>query len=480
MGLSSQETRASSRFADSKRFPSDSSSNCGVDQAIGCYDTPVQELIVIDVLLSALVGIEGRYISIKRFHGKEDSIAFQVDPSNGFGITGKIIKPWWHNWNINFDLEDSLSKDYAHDGIHARAKHFVGSGVLNLLQSQAKAMAGDNSVRSLLEKMTECASNAYLSILERWVYEGIIDDPYGEFFIAENRSLKKESLSQDSTAKYWSQRYSLKETIPGFLANIAATILTTGKYLNAMRECGHNVQVCLWITADLSLRTTAAAADPRHEDLTCCVDRTSLLKTLGMQKDTDSNSIEDPVSITGLETFSLSYKIHQGIRSMNSNGTAICRSSLLCRSMLKFISSLLHYLTFEVLEPNWHVMQDRLQSTRSIYEVIQHHDFFLDKCLRGCFLLLPDVLKVSVPFNVIVSQDKCTGATQWLISSSVDINSQSQKTMIRDTTVTESIFNFEREFNSELQSLGPVLSKGSQAEPYLTHLSQCILGVSKD
>lgn len=41
----------------------------------------VQELIVIDDLLSALVGIEGRYISIKRFHGKEDSIAFQVDPS---------------------------------------------------------------------------------------------------------------------------------------------------------------------------------------------------------------------------------------------------------------------------------------------------------------------------------------------------------------------------------------------------------------
>jgi len=30
-------------------------------------------------------------------------------------------------------------------------------------------MAGDNSVRSLLEKMTECASNAYLSILERLI-----------------------------------------------------------------------------------------------------------------------------------------------------------------------------------------------------------------------------------------------------------------------------------------------------------------------
>jgi gamma-tubulin complex component 2 len=124
-------------------------------------------------------------------------------------------------------------------------------------------MAGDNSVRSLLEKMTECASNAYLSILERWVYEGIIDDPYGEFFIAENRSLKKESLSQDSTAKYWSQRYSLKDTIPGFLANIAATILTTGKYLNVMRECGHNVQV------PISERSKLTIFGSNHHYLEC-------------------------------------------------------------------------------------------------------------------------------------------------------------------------------------------------------------------
>uniref|UniRef100_M4CQB7 Gamma-tubulin complex component n=1 Tax=Brassica campestris TaxID=3711 RepID=M4CQB7_BRACM len=579
-----QETRASSRFDDSKRFTPESSSNSGVEQAIGCYDTPVQELIVIDDLLSAMVGIEGRYISIKRVHGKEESIAFQVDPSMDLALQAsstlelaKRIFPLcecfllidqfvesssqFKNGLVNHAFAAALRAlllDYqamvaqlehqfrlgrlSLQGLwfycqpmmgsmralaavihQASAKHFVGSAVLNLLQSQAKAMAGDNSVRSLLEKMTECASNAYLSILERWVYEGIIDDPYGEFFIAENRSLKKESLSQDSTAKYWSQRYSLKETIPGFLANIAATILTTGKYLNVMRECGHNVQVpiserskltifgsnhhyleCikaahefaskelvslikdkydligrlrsikhyllldqgdflvhfmdiardelnkkvheisvekLQSLLDLALRTTAAAADPRHEDLTCCVDRASLLTTLGMHKDLDSNSIEDPVSITGLETFSLSYK---------------------------------------VLEPNWHVMHDRLQSTKSVDEVIQHHDFFLDKCLRGCLLLLPDVLKKMEKLKSVCLQ--YAAATQWLISSSIDINSQShsQKTMIRDATVTESIFNFEREFNSELQSLGPVLSKGSQAEPYLTHLSQWILGVSKE
>lgn len=57
--------------------------------------------------------------------------------------------------------------------------------------------------------------------------------------------LFQESLSQDYYATYWQQRYSLRQEIPGFLASYAETILTTGKYLNAIRECGHIVQVFL-------------------------------------------------------------------------------------------------------------------------------------------------------------------------------------------------------------------------------------------
>ena len=36
---------------------------------------------------------------------------------------------------------------------------------------------------------------------------------------------------------------------------------------------------------------------------------------------------------------------------------------------------------------------------------------------------------------------------------------------------------FEKEFNTELQSLGSILSSNSQAEPYLSHLAQWLLGV---
>jgi gamma-tubulin complex component 2 len=170
---------------------------------------------------------------------------------------------------------------------------------------------------------------------------------------------------------------------------------------------------------DIALRSTAAASDPTHEELICCVERSSLLKKLATLKDLDCACPADKLaaadvdqsmqlSITGLETFCLSNKvqwplslvisrkaltkyqlifrllfhckhvsrqlcaawqIQQVFRSVKILGTPILRSSILCRSMLKFVNSLLHYLTFEVLEPNWHLMHDRLQTARSIDEV---------------------------------------------------------------------------------------------------------------
>ncbi|KAI5412072.1 hypothetical protein KIW84_056943 [Lathyrus oleraceus] len=86
----------------------------------------------------------------------------------------------------------------------------------------------------LLEKMTQCASRAYMSILERWVYEGVIDDPYGEIFIAEDKSFQKESLTRDYDAKYWRQRYSLKDALGGtcntvMIANISPSTLSFGE-----------------------------------------------------------------------------------------------------------------------------------------------------------------------------------------------------------------------------------------------------------
>ncbi|XP_062184478.1 gamma-tubulin complex component 2-like [Phragmites australis] len=680
---------AAAQAAGSKPFSLDAFSRgagAGTGSVIGSYAVSVQELLVIDDLLSALVGIEGRYISIKRVRGKEGYVVFQIDSSmdlalqeltrqifplcEDFVLVSHFVESRSHfkNGLVNHALAAALRAfllDY--EAMVAQLEHQFrlgrlsvqglwffcqrmmsslnalavlvekatsnntsGSATLNLLQSQAKAMGGDSAVRSLLEKMTEYASAAYLRMLERWVYEGVIDDPYGEFFIAENKSLQKESLTQDYDAKYWQQRYSLKDGIPSFLTNVAATILTTGKYLNVMRECGHNVQVSLSensklmsfgsnhqyleciksaydfasselltlmkdkydligklrslkryllldqgdflvhfmdiareelmkkpeeISAeklqsllDIALRSTAAASDPSHEELTCCVERSSLLKKLTTLKDLDCGYPSDKLaaaivdqsmqlSITGLETFCLGYKvqwplslvisrkaltkyqlifrllfhckhvsrqlcqawqIQQVFCSVKILGTPILRSSILCGSMLKFVNSLLHYLTFEVLEPNWHLMHDRLQTARSIDEVIQIHDFFLQKCLKECLLLLPELLmkvenlkalclqyatsiQLLMPSIEVANPESTSksGKSRSRINKSQD-KDQQLKLASENVVMSESILKFEATFNSELQSLVPTLSNSSQAEPYLTHLVQCILGVRID
>ncbi|KAK9919208.1 hypothetical protein M0R45_027818 [Rubus argutus] len=140
-----------------------------------------------------------------------------------------------------------------------------------------------------------------------------------------------------------------------------------------------------------------------------------------------------------------------------------------------------------VLEPNWHVMHNRLQTTKSIDEVIQHHDFFLDQCLRGCLLLLPEFLKKVERLKSLCLQ--YASATQWLISSLLSEKPRQSKSRgpcqaltisSGITNFADAILKFEREFDAELQNLAPLLSSSSQADPYLTPLAQWILGIGND
>ena len=104
------------------------------------------------------------------------------------------------------------------------------------------------------------------------------------------------------------------------------------------------------------------------------------------------------------------------------------------------LAALLTTYWFQVLEPNWHAMYNRLQNAKSLdkvwpsstfpadvlflsqnllvmvyhycnfnfltliflEQVIQHYDFFLDKCLRECLLLLPKLLKVCFDTRLLI------------------------------------------------------------------------------
>lgn len=61
--------------------------------------------------------------------------------------------------------------------------------------------------------------------------------------------------------------------------------------------------------------------------------------------------------------------------------------------MLNFVQSFQYYMSFEVIEPNWHIMAQRLAGASTIDDVLGIHDGFLDTCLKECMLTNPSSLK---------------------------------------------------------------------------------------
>ncbi|XP_017885284.1 gamma-tubulin complex component 2-like isoform X1 [Ceratina calcarata] len=118
-----------------------------------------------------------------------------------------------------------------------------GGKVLSLLHEQANNISGEAKFKELCLYLIQTASVPYMQILEKWVYKGVICDPYEEFFVEDNELIHREELPIDYSADYWEKRYTMRpERIPIFLNEHAQTILRTGKYFNVIRQCGKTVQ----------------------------------------------------------------------------------------------------------------------------------------------------------------------------------------------------------------------------------------------
>uniref|UniRef100_A0A8C6TN07 Gamma-tubulin complex component n=1 Tax=Neogobius melanostomus TaxID=47308 RepID=A0A8C6TN07_9GOBI len=116
-----------------------------------------------------------------------------------------------------------------------------GGSTLTLLHDRTFNYTGDSQAQELCLYLTKAASVPYFEILEKWIYRGIIKDPYSEFMVEEHE-LQKEKIQEDYNDKYWDQRYTIVQLrIPSFLQKMADKILSTGKYLNVVRECGRDV-----------------------------------------------------------------------------------------------------------------------------------------------------------------------------------------------------------------------------------------------
>ncbi|CAD1472109.1 unnamed protein product, partial [Heterotrigona itama] len=118
-----------------------------------------------------------------------------------------------------------------------------GGKVLSLLHEQANNISGEAKFKELCLFLIQTASVPYMQILEKWVYKGVICDPYEEFFVEDNELIHREELPIDYSADYWEKRYTMRpERTPTFLNEQAQTIMRSGKYFNVIRQCGKIVQ----------------------------------------------------------------------------------------------------------------------------------------------------------------------------------------------------------------------------------------------
>ncbi|XP_076621442.1 gamma-tubulin complex component 2 isoform X1 [Colletes latitarsis] len=142
------------------------------------------------------------------------------------------IQPTIIAMSILFQITSTICK--------ANAK---GGKVLSLLHEQANNISGEAKFKELCMFLIQAASIPYMQILEKWVYKGVICDPYEEFFVEDNELIQREELPIDYSADYWEKRYTMRsERIPTFLNEHAQTILRTGKYFNVIRQCGKTIQ----------------------------------------------------------------------------------------------------------------------------------------------------------------------------------------------------------------------------------------------
>lgn len=93
---------------------------------------------------------------------------------------------------------------------------------------------GDPFIKKYITDMLQVVSKPFYEMLERWVYEGELDDPYGEFFVACDPNVSEED--------FWQSKYSIRENmLPSFLSKeLGQRIFSLGKSLNFIRYSCHD------------------------------------------------------------------------------------------------------------------------------------------------------------------------------------------------------------------------------------------------
>ncbi|CAG8703806.1 9907_t:CDS:10, partial [Cetraspora pellucida] len=94
---------------------------------------------------------------------------------------------------------------------------------------------GDPFIQQFINNTLEEVSRPFFEMLQRWIYGGELEDPFGEFFVACDPDVKEEDL--------WQSKYTIRPDMqPTFISSLLAKkqIFAIGKSLNFIRYSCHD------------------------------------------------------------------------------------------------------------------------------------------------------------------------------------------------------------------------------------------------
>jgi gamma-tubulin complex component 2 len=256
------------------------------------FSVAVQENFLMEDLLSAMLGVGGRYIRASvedSLFAMDIQLVNEADPSVVF-LASRVLPACGHYVRVSTYIESrsqyqygltvhalcasmrSLVQEYtilvaqlehqfrngqlslqklffytqpalrtlaALDDVVYSVGYRIGGDLLNVIDRLRSECGGDRKVHALYSYLLSTSSVPTFNMLTRWVHYGDVNDQYSEFMITVNQDQSRADLLADFNTKYWASRYTVRgEMVPIFLQRAAEKILTTGKYLNVLRGCG--------------------------------------------------------------------------------------------------------------------------------------------------------------------------------------------------------------------------------------------------
>ena len=265
---------------------------------VGSLPLEMQQLAMMEDLLHAMVGLDGRYVTSQTLADPQGARQFDVDATLDVSLrvlSTRILSVCAHYSYVVRFVERNA--DYVHGTVNqalgaamrdlvkeylivaAQLEHQLLSGQLTLQKmwyyvqpclrtlevlshvaflvdkgecrggktlsvlhrtASGGGYVGDRSAQEVCLHLARTASRPYFEMLERWIYKGRVSDTYAEFMVEEHE-VGKDRLREEYNDAYWDTRYTVvQENIPSFLEQLTGKIRDAGKYLNVLYECGRH------------------------------------------------------------------------------------------------------------------------------------------------------------------------------------------------------------------------------------------------